>query len=240
MLLDQAKRITERVAQYQASKERAQYAQTFETRAGQLYNSASRLRDAVAAMEALNASGIPVAFSFAGNDQTRAKTAELKEGFANDPAFVDDPGFNIQFDYVKPLGGLADSIKTAALKAWQAHVDARRERVSSDILDALRAVHEYRTIVSIVYRAQQEIDRLAAALPPNIALAEAELSKLTQQQLEAWQQLTGGALPDSVILFLRASMGEGADLRLLTPEVIDWLNSRKLDGAFRIKPRNAV
>jgi hypothetical protein len=240
MLLDQAKKISSRIAQFRESKERAVYAQTFETRAGQLGRSAGNLKKAVAAMTALKENGIQVAFRFSANDQLRSKTVELKNGFSNNPAFVDDPGFNIQFEYLNPLSGLADSIKGTSLKAWQAHVDARRENVSSEILNALLAVPEYRAIVNSVRRCQQDIDRLAASIPDDVNLAEVELNKLANDQRKAWQQLTGGTLPTGVVVFLRASMGEGAELHLLTPEVIEWLQSRSLVGAFRIKPRSTL
>ena len=86
----------------------------------------------------------------------------------------------------------------------------------------------------------EQIERLAMSLPSDVANADQQLSALTKEQREAWRQLTGGELPESVILFLRASMGEGAELRQLTTEVIDWLNTRNLDSAFRIKPRNGT
>ena len=98
MLLDQAKKISSRIEQFRESKERAVYAQTFETRAVQLAKSAGNLKKAVAAMTALKENGIQVAFRFSASDQIRSRTAELKNGFSNNPVFVDDPGFNIQFE----------------------------------------------------------------------------------------------------------------------------------------------
>lgn len=240
MLLEQANTLMARITRYQTLKEQARHAQTFETRASQLQKSASGLSGAVAAMKALNAAGIRVDFKLASKDQTRAKTEQLQQGFASDPSYVDNPGFNLQFEYLVPLGGLADSVKTAALKAWQAHVAARRERVSSEILNALRAVPEYRPIVATVQRCQDQIERLAGGLPLDVANGTQQLSALTEEQREAWRQLTGGELPESVVLFLRASMGDGAELRLLTIEVIDWLKARRLEGTFRIKPRHGT
>ena len=240
MLLDQASALATRIARYQTLKQQAHRAQTFETRASQLQKSASGLSGTVATMKALNAAGIQVAFKLAAKDNTVARTAQLQQGFASDPAFVDNPGFDLRFEYAVPLGGLAESVKIAALKAWQTHVSARRERVSPEILNALRAVSEYRPIVATVQRCQEQIERLSMSLPSDVANADQQLSALTGEQREAWRQLTGGELPESVILFLRASMGDGAELRLLTTEVIDWLNSRNLDSAFRIKPRNGT
>lgn len=240
MLLDQASALAARIARYQTLKEQAHRAQTFETRASQLQKTANGLSSSVATMKALNAAGIQVAFKLSGKENSRARTAQLQQGFASDPAFVDNPGFDLRFEYAVPLGGLADSVKTVALKAWQTHVAARRERVSPEILNALRAVSEYRPIVATVQRCQEQIERLAMSLPSDVANADQQLSALTEEQREAWRHLTGGELPESVILFLRASMGDGAELRLLTTEVIDWLNTRNLDSAFRIKPRNGT
>jgi len=240
MLLDQASALAARIARYQTLREQAHRAQTFETRASQLQKTANGLSSSVATMKALNAAGIQVAFKLSGKENTRARTAQLQQGFASDPAFVDNPGFDLRFEYTVPLGGLADSVKIAALKAWQTHVAARRERVSPEILNALRAVSEYRPIVATVQRCQEQIERLAMSLPSDVANADQQLSALTGEQREAWRHLTGGELPESVILFLRASMGDGAELRLLTTEVIDWLNTRNLDSAFRIKPRNGT
>jgi hypothetical protein len=239
MLLDQANMLAERIARYQTVKEQARHAQVFETRASQLQKSASGLSDAVAAMRALSAAGIAVKFELAGNDQIGARTEQMQKGFASDPAFIENPGFDLRFDYAAPLSGLANAVKAAALNAWQIHVDAKRERVSSEILNALRAVPEYRTIIAAVQRCQEQIERLAGSLPADVEYADQQLSALTGEQREAWLQLTGGTLPQSVILFLRASMGDGAELRLLTPEVVDWLRTRSLESAFRIKPRHA-
>lgn len=240
MLLDQANALAARITRYQTLKQQAHRAHTFETRASQLQKSAIGIVGAVAAIKSLKATGIQVDFKLATKDQTRARTAQLQQGFANDPAFIDDPGFNLQYEYVVPLGGLADSVKTAALKAWQTHVAANRERVSSEILNALRAVPEYRPIVVTVQRCQDQIERLAGALPADAANADLQLYALTKEQREAWQRLTGGELPEGVISFLRSSMGEGAELRLLTPEVMEWLKSRNLESAFRIRTRQAL
>lgn len=240
MLLDEARALSSRITHYQKLREQAQHAQTFETRASQLQKLASGLERAVYAMKSLKAAGVPVAFTLARTDQTRTRTEQLQQGFARDPAFVDNPGFDLRFEYAVPLGGLAESLKKTSLKAWQEHVAGRRERVSSEILSALRAVPDYRPIVAKVQRCQEQVEILASSLPDDVAAADQRLSELASEQREAWRQLTGGELPESVLLFLRASMGEGAELRLLTSDVIDWLKSRGLDGAFRIKPRNAV
>lgn len=239
MLLDQANTLKARISHYHNLNELARHAQTFETRANQLQRSAAGLGAAVASMKGLKAVGIPIAFKLSSRDQVRARTAQLQQGFANDPSFIDDPGFNLQYDYAVPLSGLADGVKNAALRAWQAHVATRRESVPPDVLNALRAVPEYRPIVDTVKRNQEQIDILAGALPSNVANADQQLTSLAVAQREAWQRLTGGDLPPGVVTFLRASMGDGAELRLLTTEVIDWLKARKLDGAFRIKPRSA-
>lgn len=240
MLLEEAKALSSRITQYQKLREQAQHAQTFETRASQLQKLASGLEKAVLGIKSLKAAGVPVAFTLARTDQTRARTEQLLQGFALDPAFVDNPGFDLRFEYATPLGGLAESAKKSALKAWQEHIAGRRERVSSEILNALRAVPDYRPIVAKVQRCQEQIEILASSLPEDVTNANQRLSELASEQREAWRQLTGGELPESVVLFLRASMGEGAELRLLTSDVIDWLKSRGLDSAFRIKPRHAV
>lgn len=239
MLLEKADALGKRIAEYRKLKEQAHHAQAFETRAQQLQKSASGLAAAVATMKALDAAGVTVAFKMSSKDQTRSRTMQLQEGFASDPAYIDDPGFDLRFEYAVPLSGLTEGVKTAGLTAWQAHVAARREKVSTDILNALRAVAEYRSIVATVQRCQEQIENLARTLPADVAAADRELTDLAEQQRAAWQKLTGGELPDSVILFLRASMGDGAELRLLSPEVLEWLKSRSLDTAFRIKPRQA-
>lgn len=240
MLLDDANAIVARITRYQTLKKQAQHAQTFETRANQLQKAANGLRSAVEVMKSMNAAGISVGFRLSSKDQLKARTSHLTEGFSIDPAFVDEPGFNLQYDYAVPLNGLTDSVKSVTLKAWQSHIGAHREQVSSDILNALRAVTEYRPIVATVQRSQEQIDRLAESLPTDIGNATQTLADLSKEQREAWKRLTGGDLPKSVISFLRASMGDGAELQHLTAEVFDWLRARKLDGAFRIKPRNAV
>lgn len=240
MLLEQADKLALRIAAYQELRTQAHRAQVFETRADQLQKGANGLACAVAAMKALRSSDVPVAFKLSAKDQTRARTTQLQQGFAQDPAIVDDPGFDLRFEYAVPLTGVADKAKAAALEAWQAHVTERRERVSSDILKALSAVPEYRPIVATVQRCQEQIERLAASLPADVAAANGQLADTAQEQRDAWQKLTGGELPDGVILFLRASMGDGAELRLLTAEVLDWLKSRGLEGAFRIRPRQGI
>ena len=240
MLLERADALTRRIADYQKLKAQAHRAQIFQTRADQLQKIASNLTGATDAMKALHSSSIAVAFKMGPKDQTRARTQQLQAGFAQDPAFVEDPGFDLRFEYAVPLAGLADTVKAAALEAWKAHVAERWERVSSDILKALSAVPEYRPIVATVQRCQEQIGRLAASLPADVAAADGLLADTAQEQRDAWQKLTGGELPDGVILFLRASMGDGAELRLLTAEVLDWLKSRGLEGAFRIRPRQGI
>lgn len=240
MLLDKARNLSERITRYQTLREQAHNAQTFETRANQFEKAASGLNNAVSVMKALNESGIPVVVRLSTKDQTRKKTESLLQGFRGDTAFVDNPGFDLRFEFLTPLKGLADSVASTSLGAWQKNVDARRERVSQDILNALKAVPAYRPIVAKVQNCQVQIEAIANSLPTDVASANLRVTEIASEQREAWRQLTGGELPEDVILFLRASMGDGAELRLLTAAVIDWLKSRGLDGAFRIKPRNVV
>lgn len=240
MLIDEANRFVARITHYHTLKKQAQHAQAFETRANQLQKAVISLKSAVDCMKALNATGIPVEFKLSSKDKLQARTEQLIHGFASDPAFIEEPGFNLQYEYLIPLNGITDSVKSVTLNAWQSHVATVREQVSTDILNALRAIPEYRPIVATIQRSQEHINRLAETLPTDIANATQTLVELSTEQREAWKRLTGGNLPKSVISFLRASMGDGADLQLLTAEVIDWLKARKLDSAFRIKARNSV
>ena len=236
MLLDAGQQLVARAERYKQLKAQAAHAQIFDTRARQLNAASERVQAAVAQLAALRTAGISAGFTLSADDDLRVKTDALQAGFEQDPAFVDSPGFDLRYAYTDRLLGLAKAVQEAALSAWQAYVRANSEAVSQDILQALSAVAEYRSTIASIQDCQRRVAALAAQVPADVRLAIKQLGSAVQEQREAWQKLTGGDLPRDVILFLRACMSQsGAELRLLTPAVIDWLNGRNLSNAFRVR-----
>ena len=166
-----------------------------------------------------------------------AKAKTLREAVQEDPAVLRDPPFDLKDAFIDQLASVSSAADRAMTEAWKRYVAEHSYLHSDDVLNALAALPQFRASVTKIRQCCAKIATLEGSLPPDPVAAAARLSAVVDEHRTAWAELTADGIPDTVIAFLRACAGEGAQLPALTDEVRSWLGSRNLPNAFRIKLR---
>jgi hypothetical protein len=235
MLLDQAKDISAKIGDYTRLKINAGAAKEFETRASQFASAADKLQRACQSIKRLREAGVTVDFVLKDGAALADKAAKLRSALKEDPAKLNDPPFNLKYDFIDRLNGICDAAGEVVRAAWRAHLEAHSETASSDVLTAFGAVPQYRLVVARIMNVKSQIGMLSSSLPQDPAAALSQLDKLMDSYRTTWGEMSADGIPPAVIGFLRAAAGSGAALNQLTDEVRSWLEGRNLLHVFRIK-----
>lgn len=236
MLLERAAGLADKIVRYQQLKAAANEAETFRTRAGQAGQAAMLIGQARVAIGRFAAAGIAVDFVPASAEALVDKANTLLTIAAENPAGLADPPFNFRYDFADRVSGIAAAANKVLSEAWRRHVEANGPGGSDEVLDALARLPQLRAGVGRIRRLRDEVAALAAIPPSDPQAAVARLATLVAEHRAAWADLTADGIPLAIIAFIRSCGSEtGAPLSLLTEEVRDWLTSRELLGAFRIR-----
>ena len=236
MLLERAAGLADKITRYQQLKAAANEAEKFRTRAVQAGQAATLIVQAKAAIHRFTAAGISVDFVPANVEALVEKAETLLTIAAENPAGLADPPFNFRYDFADRVSGVAAAANKALVEAWRRHVAENGPGGSDEVLEALARLPQLRLGVVRIRRLRDEVARLAADAPSDPEAAVLRLATLVSEHRAAWADLTADGIPRAVIAFIRNSGSEmGAPLSLLTEEVRDWLASRDLLGAFRIR-----
>lgn len=235
MLLERAAALAGKIARYQKLKAAAHEAEQFRTRAGQVCQAATLIRQAREAMDRFKEAGVSIQFVPRNADGLIEKANTLKAIAAENPAGLATPPFNFRYEFTDRVNGIATGVTQAITDAWRIYVGANGPGGSDEVLDALARLPQLHAGVSRIRRCRQDIAALAASLPSDPKVAVSRLQGLVADHRAAWAELTADGIPRPVIAFIRSCAGEGAPLTLLTDDVREWLQTRNLLGAFRIR-----
>lgn len=234
MLLERATGLANKITEYINLRNLADDAQKFQTRANQFETTAERLNTTEVKLSRLKDAGIPVTFKNPDVMGLASKAKLLRESVQKNPAELDDPPFNLKYDFTDRLLGICNGADADMTNAWQRYAAEYSKLGSDEVLNALNALHKFRASVAKIRRFRLDILELERALPPDPAGAVKRLSTLVADYRSAWTELTADGIPTAVITFLRACATEGAPISDFTEEVRNWLQTRKLLNAFRI------
>ena len=236
MLLDRAKQLAIRIEDYARLKSNAGAAKQFETRATMFGAAADLLEGAKTSLDRLKAGAISPDFVASDAASLVTKATTLRDLLRQDPSNLNDPPFNIKFDFVDRVNGVCLAANAAILTAWRAHVAANSEMASTEVLAALGAIPQYKPVVSRIGGLKAQIVTLAQSVPSDIASGVDQLKTTMDSYAAAWGEMTGDGIPKDVIAFLRGAAGpQGAAPDQLTEEVQAWLATRGLLPLFRIR-----
>lgn len=237
MLIDRAAALTIKINTYQKLKNSAAEAEQFNTRAKQFETASlhvARLRET---LTALSEAGVSVDFQPSDGLGYAAKARILREAIKEDPAKINDPPFDIKYDFTERLNSISSAGHKAASAAWKMYVDKRAAFGADDVLSALGQVPQFRVSVAEIRQIRAKVAAFAASLPPNPKEAITSLDRLLSQHEAVWNTLAASDIPASVVAFIRAAANSEAPLSAYTSEVQTWLESRNLLGAFLIRLR---
>ena len=235
MLLDRANGLRTAITEFEKIRSEADKAEQFQTRAELFRRAAIRISHAFNALR--NFADVGIATDFVLNDAAdyAAKAKTLRTSISDDPTKIENPPFDLKHEFTDRLKGIADAAESAMARSWKAHVKKCVSFESSDMLDALVEVPQFRTDVIKIRQCRTDIIALGNELPSNPLSAVVRLNSLVAHHEAAWRDLSAEDIPGSVLKFIRASAIEGARLSTYTDEVRSWLESRNLLDAFRIR-----
>lgn len=237
MLLERATGLAAKIAKYQELASAADQAEQFQTRANQFGGVAENIAGARQALDQLVEAGVPVELVLTEGAGYAAKAKELRAAINSNPAAINDPPFDLKYEFIDRLNAIVAKANQAMMDAWKAFVAKRSDFGSNDVLTALAAVPQFRQSVARIRECRSDIATMGNSMPSDARGSVRRLDALVAAHNAAWAELSAEDIPKSVLSFVRAAASDGAGLATYTDEVRTWLESRNLLTAFRIRFR---
>lgn len=237
MLLDRARDISLKISTFQKLRLAADEAGTFSTRAKQLNELSQRINLTKTSLETLRKAAVAVTFSPVDGNGLAQKAITLRDAVKVDPAAINDPPFDLKYEFIDRLSEIAKAGDKAALIAWSLYVETRAKFGSDDVLGALAAVPQFKASVATIRQIRANIAAYGSSIPEAPATVIGRIDSLVAEHDKAWAALEAGDIPQSVVAFIRSAANQDAMLSSFTDEVRLWLDSKNLLNAFRIKMR---
>jgi len=235
MLLDRAASLTAKIVEYEKLKNTAAEATAFQTRANQFRNLSEKLSQTSRSLREFVDAGVKVNFTSADAPVYAGKAKQLRMAVIDNPSVMNDPPFDIKYEFVDRITGIANGAEKALIAAWRAYVGGRANYGSTEVLGALAAIPQFAQSVAKIRRCRSAIETLGMTVPSSPKSTVLQLDLLVAEHEKAWAELSAEDIPMSVVAFIRAAASEGAMLSLYSDEVKLWLNDRGLTTAFRIR-----
>lgn len=237
MLLERAGALSSKISSYHKLKSTADEAEQFLTRANQFAALSEKLARARATLAKLAEAGVETGFAVTEGSGYAARARTLREAIHANPTTINNPPFNLKHEFTDRVSAIALEGEKAALAAWQSYVAKRAEFGADDVLSALAKIPQFRPSIARISQIRTDVGRFGAMLPEDPKGAISKLNALLVEHEAAWRALAADDIPRSVVAFIRSAASSDALLSAYTQDVREWLESRGLLDAFRIKLR---
>jgi hypothetical protein len=144
---------------------------------------------------------------------------------------IDTENFNAKI-LQKGIDNLTKTLKQQLSTDWQIYLSQNMPSTNQEMLNLLSKVQAFSHNVQQIQRLDKEIKQVT--YPKNtqeLELAQTRIEELKQ----CWHSLSSDEVPGSVLSLLRAAANQGASLNLLTPEVLNWVNSYGIADSLKIR-----
>lgn len=235
MLLDRAAGLANKINQYQTLKTASDEALQFQSRANQLKNASEKLSSARTALKNMRAAGIEVNFVPSDGSTLAERAKDLRTAMSGKPSAINETPFNLKHEFLDRLAGIASAAERMISASWKSYVRKRAEFGSSDILDALAAIPQFRPSVNRIRQCRAAVEALGERVPDDPMATVSRLDALVAEHERSWSELTAKDIPASVVKFIRDAANDGATLTSYSDEVKRWLDERNLIASFRIR-----
>lgn len=235
MLLERAAGLTAQIEKYEKLKNTADEAEKFQTRATQFVGLSEKLSQARRALENLAEAGVVANFTKGDGAGYASKANALRAALLDNPAAINDPPFNIKYDFVDRITAIIGNAEKAMAESWRAYVAKRADFGSTEVLTALAAIAQFQPSVAKIRQCRSTIEALGNSVPSDPKATVSKLDVLVAEHERAWAELSAEDIPSSVVSFIRAAASDGASLTSYSEEVKKWLDARNLTTAFRIR-----
>ncbi|MGO6790014.1 hypothetical protein ACCS70_03750 [Rhizobium ruizarguesonis] len=235
MLLERASGLADKINEYQTLKTAADEALQFQVRANQLTAVSEKLSRARAALKNMRDAGVTVDFVPADGATLADRAKELLAAMNGNPSAIDNPPFNLKYDFLDRLASITSTAERTVAASWKSYVRKRAEFGSSEVLDALFAIPQFRPSVTRIRQSRTAVEALGETTPTDPKSTISQLDALIAEQAKAWSDLSANDIPSSVVKFIRESANDGASLESYSEEIRKWLTDRNLIASFRIR-----
>ena len=232
MLVEKSQELIELSKQKRDLQKFANNLKTFQTRQKQINDAVIAIQPLVEALAAFRQRNIIDVLS--DNLTKRVDTLlafiiTTEEKFKNDPDWIlDNTNFKENFLNINSLKALIDKLLT---EAWKSYRDQEMPSTNSEILNVLSKVETFKYTVQQIRNLDAEIKKII--YPQNnsqFTIYEQKIAQLKQ----SWDTLKSDDFPEAVLDFIRVTANQGTTLKLLTPEVQDWIIQHKIADNFKI------
>lgn len=235
MLLDRAAGLTDKISQYQLLKTAGDEALQFQSRANQLKSASEKLSSVRTALKKMRDAGIEVDFVPSDGLKLAERAKELRTAMSENPAAINEPSLNLKYDFLDRLAGIASAADRMISTSWKSYVSKRAEFGSSDILDALAAIPQFRPSVNRIRQCRAAVEALGETVPDDPKAIVSKLDALVAEHEKSWSELSAKDIPAVVVKFIREAANDGASLASYSDEVRQWLVVQNLVESFRIR-----
>lgn len=231
MISEDAKHLVELIERMNQLKANVDQRAGFRTRQSELEEAARELAKRVAAVNSLATRG-----AVKPNVGARAN-AFLNHINTVASNFDQEPSWIISFNnrpFENSLKSLNAELDEYISSEWRAYTE-RSRHANAQVLDVLSGIPAFAQTVQKVRGLTARLEQRRSSRPTSEEDFE-YFDDLVREVDAAWSELGSDEVPPNVEKFLKAAGGrEGAGLDLLTDDVKDWLETRKIDTSFRIR-----
>ena len=238
-LLDRARELRLALQGYSSLREEQGDAERFDTRASALSEATKTIAPLARLVPVFASKGIVVDLPTTFASGLVGHATSILDRFVADPETIIEPDPRLKASFWDPLRTLASQrLNPPLLHAWHSYVDAILPPVNAALLAHLKKIPVLIPKIETVENLDATAQALRHVLPKNGG-AFSELATAAESLRESLHGLFGsedGDVSPEVVTFLQSvSSPEGAKIDLLVSEVRDWLHSRGLLVALRLR-----
>ncbi|MEW9525951.1 hypothetical protein MRBLRH8O_003813 [Agrobacterium radiobacter] len=235
MLLDRAAGLADKINKYQTLKKAGDEALLFQSRANQLKTASEKLSSVRKALRKMRDAGIEIDFVPSDGLTLAERAKDLRIAMSGNPSAINDPALNLKYDFLDRLASVATAADRMISASWKSYVRKRAEFGSSDILDALAAIPQFRPSVIRIRQCRTALEAFGETVPEDPKATVLRLDALVAEHEKSWSELSANDIPPSVVKFIRDAANDGASLTSYSDEVRHWLDKQNLVASFRIR-----
>jgi hypothetical protein len=232
MLLEKSQELIELSERKIVLRKNVDNVKAFESRAEQITNIVNEVQFIVEAVKTFREKGINNFSLEQKLDSLLEFIVSAENNFYKDSSWiVDNKNFNYNF-LKKGVDAIKANLEQQLSINWQTYLAQNMPSTNNEMLNLLSRVQAFSYTVQNIRRLDSQIKQID--YPKNnheFELAEKRITELKH----CWESLHSDDVPKAVLDLLRAAANQGASLSMLTPEVLDWVNTYGIADSLKIR-----
>lgn len=233
MILDQCKKLIDRVTESHRLRQKVDQLKRFQKVRDSVQRHATRFTDLTTVLRAFMETDVgQVPLPPQTKDSLLAVSNARNKFQTKAESLVNETEFSlVGFD--NALNKTANSLEGALKEAWEKYAESKIPVANPEVLAVLEPA--FPGEVRLIREHSTRLNQTRLTLPKSVQEVHEFDDEVVKLQ-SAWAQLGGGEVPFAVLTFLRAAGGEsGARIELLTDDVRCWLEGKSILSSFSIR-----